>query len=108
MVIKFQFSRVSPGDQLLAKEPEDSGYKITKIASSFPCISCMHDHAFVHWIPEVYLCSFMEHLLAEGQVLVKGRVYKQTPLVPMHLQSVKNQCMYLGFIFMANKKCFSC
>ena len=27
-VIKFQFPRVSPGDQLLAKGPEDSGYEI--------------------------------------------------------------------------------
>ena len=27
-VIKFQFPRVSPGDQPLAKEPEDSGYEI--------------------------------------------------------------------------------
>ena len=26
--IFFKFSRVSPGDQLLAKEPEDSGYEI--------------------------------------------------------------------------------
>ena len=28
MVIKFQFPRVSPGDQPLAKEPEDSGYEV--------------------------------------------------------------------------------
>ena len=27
-VMKFQFPRVSPGDQPLAKEPEDSGYEI--------------------------------------------------------------------------------
>ena len=30
-VIKFQFPRVSPGNQLLAKEPEDSGYEIGEV-----------------------------------------------------------------------------
>ena len=28
MVIKFQYPRVSPGDQPLTKEPEESGYEI--------------------------------------------------------------------------------
>ena len=30
-VIKFQYPRVSPGKQLLAKEPEDSGYEIVSV-----------------------------------------------------------------------------
>ena len=34
-VIKFHYPRVSPGDQPLTKEPEDSGYEIVLIVITF-------------------------------------------------------------------------
>ena len=36
--MEVEFSRVSPGDQLLAKEPENSGYEIGKLIK---CIKCL-------------------------------------------------------------------
>ena len=61
MVIKFQHPRVSPGDQPLAKEPEDSGYEIDS-----------------HYIREYYIHASHTHF-------VSGAL-----LLPMHISSISN------------------
>ena len=46
-----------------------------KIASSFQCISCIHVHAFVHWIPEVYFCCFISICWLKLEFFVEGKLH---------------------------------